>query len=122
MWLWAGGTTLKKRWPELVILLLCIVLSGVLAVVLLSGDKPVPSILVMTESEAASVQQAVKVHLNSATEAELQTLPQVGPAIAARILAYRSENGPFTAVDELLEVSGIGEVTLEQIRPYVSLD
>lgn len=117
-----GGTTLKKRWPEILILLLCLGLSIVLAVVLLSGEKPAPAILVMTESEAASAVQAVKVHLNTATSEELQTLPRIGPAIAERILEYREQIGAFSSVDELLEVKGIGEATLEQLRPYLAVD
>ena len=61
------------------------------------------------------------VNLNSATQAELEELPGVGPVTAQSILAFRSENGAFTAVDELLEVSGIGDATLAKIAPYVTL-
>ena len=45
----------------------------------------------------------------------------MGPVTAQSILAFRSENGAFTAVDELLEVSGIGDATLAKIAPYVTL-
>jgi competence protein ComEA len=61
------------------------------------------------------------VNLNTATQAELEELPGVGPVTAQSILAFRSENGAFTAVDELLEVSGIGDATLAKIAPYVTL-
>ena len=61
------------------------------------------------------------VNLNSATQAQLEELPGVGPVTAQSILAFRSENGAFTAVDELLEVSGIGDATLAKIAPYVTL-
>jgi competence protein ComEA len=57
------------------------------------------------------------VDLNSATADQLDTLPGVGPSTAAAILAYRSEHGPFASVDDLLEVRGIGDAKLEQIRP-----
>ncbi|MDN5899856.1 MAG: ComEA family DNA-binding protein [Brachybacterium sp.] len=56
------------------------------------------------------------IDLNSAGPAELEELPGVGPAIAQRILEHREKNGPFHAVDGLLEVSGIGPSTLEEIR------
>lgn len=59
------------------------------------------------------------VDLNAATAAELDTLPGVGPATAAAILAYRDEHGRFASVDELLEVRGIGEAKLEQLRASV---
>jgi competence protein ComEA len=61
------------------------------------------------------------VNLNSASAAELETLPEVGPVTAAAIIAWRETNGGFTAVDELLEVDGIGETTLGQIAPYVTV-
>lgn len=59
------------------------------------------------------------VNLNTATAEQLDTLPGVGPVTAQEILAWRTDNGPFTSVDELLEVSGIGDATLSDLRPYV---
>lgn len=61
------------------------------------------------------------VNINSATQSQLEELPGVGPVTAAAILEWRSENGAFTAVDELLEVSGIGDATLAKIAPFVTL-
>lgn len=62
-----------------------------------------------------------QVSLNSADPATLETLPGVGPVTAGRIVAWREEHGPFRAVEELLEVSGIGERTLETLRAHVTL-
>jgi competence protein ComEA len=59
------------------------------------------------------------VDLNTATLAALDTLPGVGPVLAQRILDWRSQHGRFSSVDELGEVSGIGDKLLEQIRPKV---
>ncbi|WP_235915700.1 ComEA family DNA-binding protein, partial [Puerhibacterium puerhi] len=59
------------------------------------------------------------VDLNTADEAALDTLPGIGPALAGRILAWREENGRFTSVDELDEVSGIGPALLERLRDLV---
>ncbi|HEY6416023.1 MAG TPA: ComEA family DNA-binding protein [Acidimicrobiales bacterium] len=61
------------------------------------------------------------VDLNSATAEQLDTLPGVGPATAAAIIAHREEHGPFTSVDQLLDVRGIGEAKLEQLRDLVSV-
>lgn len=61
------------------------------------------------------------VNLNTATETELDTLPEVGPVTAASILAWRDQHGGFTSVDELLEVDGIGEVTLDRLAPFVTV-
>ncbi|MFB7799939.1 ComEA family DNA-binding protein [Isoptericola sp. NPDC056134] len=61
------------------------------------------------------------VNLNSAGAADLEELPGIGPALAERIVAWRDENGPFTSVDELDEVSGIGPSVLGQVRDLVTL-
>lgn len=59
------------------------------------------------------------VDLNAATEAELESLPGVGPVLSQRIAAYRAESGPFRTVDQLIEVSGIGPAMLERLRDLV---
>lgn len=61
------------------------------------------------------------VNLNTADESELDALPGVGPATAAAIVDHRDRIGGFTSVDELLDVRGIGEAKLEQIRPLVTV-
>lgn len=61
------------------------------------------------------------VSLNSADQAALETLPRIGPALAERIIAWRDENGPFTAIEDLLAVPGIGDKMLETLRPLVTL-
>ena len=59
------------------------------------------------------------VNLNTATQAELEELPGVGPGMAAAILAWREENGKFGSVEELQEISGIGPKTYEKLAPLV---
>jgi competence protein ComEA len=56
------------------------------------------------------------VDINRASAAELEELPGVGPATAEAIIAHRDQNGPFASVDDLLDVRGIGEAKLEQLR------
>ena len=57
------------------------------------------------------------VDINTADAAALEALPGIGPSLAAAIIEHRRRAGPFASVDELIEVSGIGPVKLEQIRP-----
>jgi competence protein ComEA len=61
------------------------------------------------------------VNLNTADQTTLETLPGVGPVTAQAILDWRADNGAFTSVDELLEVDGIGEVTLGELRDLVTV-
>ncbi|WP_415836618.1 helix-hairpin-helix domain-containing protein, partial [Nocardioides marinus] len=70
---------------------------------------------------AAPGAPAALVDLNTADQALLESLPEVGPVTAQAILAWREEHGGFTAVQELLEVDGIGPATLETLAPLVTV-
>ena len=61
------------------------------------------------------------ININTADLDQLMTLKGIGPALAQRILDYRKEHGPFSSVEELLEVKGIGESTLEKFRDHVTI-
>lgn len=61
------------------------------------------------------------VNINAADAEELKTLPGIGDTKAAAILAYRAQHGPFTSVDQLGDVSGIGPATIEKLRPLVEI-
>ncbi|PKH42780.1 competence protein ComEA [Nocardioides alpinus] len=85
---------------------------------ILVGVAPVPG--VAGTLTAPSTGDAL-VSLNTADQTTLETLPGVGPVTAESIIAWRTDNGGFTSVDELLEVDGIGEATLEDLAPLVTL-
>ncbi len=62
-----------------------------------------------------------KLDLNEATLWQLSELPNIGPVLAQRILDYRTDNGPFQSVDDLMLVDGIGEKRLEGILPFITV-
>lgn len=75
------------------------------------------------ETEPPETEPAIvfPIHLNTAGETELMALPGIGPVLAGRILDYRRENGPFETVEELMNVSGIGEKRLEAVWDLVTI-
>lgn len=74
-----------------------------------------------SSSKSSKMRFTGVINVNRATKAEFDSLAGIGPVIANRIINYRSANGPFLALDDLLKVSGIGSKTLERIRPRLSL-
>lgn len=74
-----------------------------------------------SESSTASASSSTSglVNINTATSEELQTLSGIGESKANKIITYRQQNGSFKTIDELCNVSGIGEKTLESLRQYI---
>lgn len=62
-----------------------------------------------------------KVNINTATQTQLETLPGIGPSTAIKILEYRKEKGKFKKIDELKEVSGIGEAKFNKVKELISI-
>ena len=63
-----------------------------------------------------------RININSATAEELAALERIGPAMAARIIAYRQEHGPFRTIEQLQEVKGIGPKTFVRIRERIRIE
>ena len=79
-----------------------------------------PPAAAITGTDTADEPLAI-VHLNSASAKQLDALDGIGPALAQRIVDYRASHGGFGSIDELDEVSGIGPVRLESLRPQLAL-
>ena len=62
-----------------------------------------------------------KININKATETELTTIPGVGASTAQKIVAYRDENGKFKTVEDIKNVSGIGDSKYESMKDYISV-
>ncbi len=85
--------------------------------------EPEPSVVGPTNPDGghSSGLSGARVNLNTADLTALETLPGVGPSIAAAIIRYRKQHGAFSRVEGLLEVPGIGEAKLAQVVPLVSV-
>ena len=85
-----------------------------------NSSAPVSSSDAQTPAQSSSLSVSL-IDLNTASAQELETLPNIGPVMAGRIIAHREANGPFTSVDDAENVPGIGPRTLESIRPLVTV-
>ncbi len=74
-----------------------------------------------TSSSSMPSKATVVVNLNTATQAELEALPGIGPKVAARIIEYRKTKGPFKKIEELMNVQGVGEKSFLKLRPQLTV-
>ena len=80
----------------------------------------VPSVPPQPSVRRSAPSDGQRININTATSPELQTLRGIGPAMAERIIEYRQTSGRFSTVDDLTNVKGIGEKTLEKIRDSIA--
>ena len=69
----------------------------------------------------AAASEARPVDINTAGSAELEAVPGIGKSLSQRIVAFREKNGAFQSVDDLLKVQGIGEKSIQKLRPYLTV-
>ncbi len=112
----AGG--LSEKADELAINLASSLQDGMVVYIPFQGETEENQYINPSEVEET---EHTTVNINLASSEELQTLSGIGPTKADAIIAYRDDNGPFTSIDGLLEVTGIGEKSLEKIREEISI-
>lgn len=69
-----------------------------------------------------SIHRKFPVNINSGSVTELQNLPRIGPAMAARIISYRETHGPFQKKEDVMKVKGIGKKTFDKLKDLITLD
>ena len=80
----------------------------------------VPPVAPQASGQGSGVASGQKVNLNTATVAELETLPRIGPMMAQRIIDFREANGHFATVDDLRSVTGIGDKTFDGLKDLIT--
>jgi competence protein ComEA len=97
-------------------------LALVLVVVFaLAAGAAAPALAAAPAAPKAAASEARPVDLNSADSAALESVPGIGKSLSQRILAFREKNGPFQSVDDLLKVQGVGEKSIQKLRPYLTV-
>jgi competence protein ComEA len=93
--------------------------------VALVGCLSAPALVVNAQAPQAPAKQAAApatvVNLNTATVSQLDTLPGVGAKLAERIIEYRTKNGGFKKIEDLMNVTGIGEKNFLKLKPYITV-
>jgi competence protein ComEA len=86
------------------------------------GESAQPQPAPSEPGSTAATPGVKRVNINTATLAELDTLPKIGPSIAQRIIDYRTKNGPFKKIEDIKNVSGIGDATYEAIKDLITVE
>ena len=108
------------------LLLILIVLAiGIVAGVFLGRNTPGKAVPIELANDQMVIQSTASIEeklidINTATISQLMNLPGIGETLANRIIEYRNQNGTFHSIDELLQIDGIGQKKLEQIKHLVS--
>jgi competence protein ComEA len=92
-----------------------------LALTLASAGAAFPLSAAPSAAPKAAASEARPIDINTADSAALESVPGIGKSLSQRILAFRDKNGAFQSVDDLLKVPGIGEKSIQKLRPYLTV-
>ncbi|MDA7026872.1 helix-hairpin-helix domain-containing protein [Bacillus sp. CLL-7-23] len=117
----AGGTV--KKADEQQINLAAVLQDGMVVYIPSKGEKAVQAQTEATASVKESEEEQTEVvNINNASSKELQSIPGVGPSKADAIVAYREENGSFQKIEDITNVTGIGEKSFEKMKSSLSVN
>ena len=96
-------------------------LFPITALTVLLTAVPLPALAQAKGAAAPKAASTAVVNINTATAADLDSLPGIGAKTAARIVEYRQKNGPFKKIEELMNVRGVGEKNFLKLKPQLTV-
>lgn len=87
----------------------------------LPGATFTPRVAYVASQETRAATPSPSVNVNTATAAQFEALPGIGPSMAQRIVTYREKNGPFKKLEDLMNIQGVGEKSFLKLRPYLTI-
>ncbi len=95
--------------------------TALMLVIVLACATAAPAAAAPSAAPKAGAAEARPVDLNTADLAALESVPGIGKSLSQRILTFREKNGPFQSVDDLMKVQGVGEKSIQKLRPYLTV-
>jgi competence protein ComEA len=103
------------------VLLMMLAVAAIAVLPATAQQKSQPAASKPSAASRAAATPSAPVNLNTATQAQLETLPGIGAKAAQRILEYRQKNGSFKKPEDLMNVKGIGEKSFLKLKPYLAV-
>ena len=94
---------------------------ALMLVLAFAGAAAAPATAAPSAAPKAAASEGRPIDINSADSATLESVPGIGKSLSQRIVAFREKNGPFQSVDDLLKVQGVGEKSIQKLRPYLTV-
>jgi competence protein ComEA len=90
-------------------------------VLALACASAIPAVAAPSAAPKAAASETRPIDINTADSATLESVPGIGKSLSQRIVSFREKNGPFQSVDDLLKVQGVGEKSIQKLRPYLTV-
>jgi len=97
------------------------IVTAFMLVFVLACASAAPAAAAASAPPKAAATEARPIDLNTADGAALESVPGIGKSLSQRIVTFREKNGPFNSVDDLLKVQGVGEKSIQKLRPYLTV-
>ena len=97
------------------------IVTALALVLALAGVTAGRAVAAPPAAPKAAVSEARPIDINTADSATLESVPGIGKSLSQRIVSFREKNGPFQSVDDLLKVQGVGEKSIQKLRPYLTV-